>query len=250
MHGHLARFLVFLAFLALQSPHSAAAQGSLGSSLDPAVEAALADEAKRVPAAAADEAADEASEAAATADGGTDTIDVAPVPGDDGLVEGEIGEDSGATGEDKVEAAGEGADDDAVDAGTAAEGAGIEVAPEADAALAEVEDDNPLNRSFRVFCREWMAKLAERERRNEGLIDWQSGENWVQGSYVGYTRDHTCAVDNGDIKSPVGKISYLEIKYEKRGATMGDAQIDTPHPVETTEVTEFFRYGGDGEWIY
>ena len=230
MHRHFVPIVATALLFSLLGATVVLAQGSLGSSLDPAVEAALADEAKRVPVPAAPKAAaDEAVEAAG------ETIDVAPIPGEDGLVEGAVGEDAAAGG---------------AEAAAAAAGVGSEVTPEDVVAVEEPVDDNPVNQSFRTFCREWMAKLAERERRNEGRIDWQAGESFVQGSYVGYTRDHTCAVDTADEKSPVGKISYLEIKYEKRGATESDALIDTPHPVETTEVTEFFRYGGDGEWIY
>ncbi len=208
------------------------AQGSLGSSLDPAVEAALADEAKRVPPPPAPEpAAEVVDEAAATAKAAEDVIEIAPVPGEEGLVEGQVGEAVEEDAPAPAEAA-EVSDDAAIDA-------------KAEQGLA----DDPVSQSFRTFCREWMEKLADRERRNEGLIEWQAGENFVLGSYVGYTRDHTCIVDAAQSNAPVGKISYLEIKYEKRGATQGDAQIDRPHPVETTEVTEFFRYG-DGNWIY
>lgn len=216
------------------------AQGSLGSSLDPAVEAALADEAKRVPPPPAPEpAAEVVEEGAAEAKAAEDIVEIAPVPGEEELVEGQVGaaaaEDPAAAAEEEPAAAAAAealADDAAIDA-------------EAEQGLA----DDPVSQSFRTFCREWMDKLAERERRNEGLIEWQAGENFVLGSYVGYTRDHTCIVDSAQSNAPVGKISYLEIKYEKRGATQGDAQIDRPHPVETTEVTEFFRYG-DGNWIY
>jgi len=122
-----------------------------------------------------------------------------------------------------------------------------------EAALAdggEAAEQNPLRLSFRRFCGEWMQKLEAREVRNAGMIDWASGTNWVQGSYVGYTRDHTCSVEALDSASPVGRLSYLEVKWERRGTSVSDAMAGKPAAVETTEVTEFFRYGDDGQWLY
>jgi len=117
-------------------------------------------------------------------------------------------------------------------------------------AAAEAEILDPLQSSFVRFCDEWMEKLAARERRNQGLIEWQTGANWVQGSYVGYTQEHKCSIEGAGSKSPVGRLSYLEIKYERRGASVPDAMVANPHALETTEVTEFFRYSDKGEWVY
>lgn len=132
----------------------------------------------------------------------------------------------------------------------AAFAAGAPAAPATGSAAAEAEILDPLQTSFVRFCDEWMEKLAARERRNQGLIDWQTGSNWVQGSYVGYTQEHKCSIEGAGSESPVGRLSYLEIKYERRGASVPDAMVADPHALETTEVTEFFRYSDKGEWVY
>lgn len=122
------------------------------------------------------------------------------------------------------------------------------VAAAAAANVAEPQD--PLRSSFSRFCTEWMQKLEARERRNANMIEWAQGTTWVEGSYVGYDHNHTCGVEAMDSPSPVGRLSYLEVKYERRGATVDDAMKGDAEAVETTEVTEFFRYGENGEWLY
>ena len=102
--------------------------------------------------------------------------------------------------------------------------------------------------AFQTFCQEWMQKLAVRERDNIANIKWNTKPDGVQGEYVGYTQDHTCVVKNEDA-DPVGKIAYEEVRYEKRGATVAEAEKSPPHPVETTAVTELFHFE-NGKWIY
>lgn len=102
--------------------------------------------------------------------------------------------------------------------------------------------------AFQTFCQEWMQKLAVREHDNVANIKWITKPDGVQGEYVGYTQDHTCTVKNEDA-DPVGKIAYQEVRYEKRGTTIAEAENSPPHPVETTAVTELFRFE-KGKWIY
>ena len=103
--------------------------------------------------------------------------------------------------------------------------------------------------SFPQFCDEWIEKLAARERDNVAHIKWESEGTIVKGDYVGYTHEHTCVTKMGSQSTPVGKIVYREIKYEKLGQTIEEAEHTPPRPVETTEITEIFRYAG-GKWIY
>ena len=105
------------------------------------------------------------------------------------------------------------------------------------------------NSSFPQFCEEWMQKLVVREQRNVSHIQWQQESNGVKGSYIGYTQEHTCTTKVGTASVPVGKISYREIRYEKSGPSIVAAESSRPHPVETTEITEIFRYDA-GKWIY
>jgi hypothetical protein len=102
--------------------------------------------------------------------------------------------------------------------------------------------------AFQTFCQEWMQKLAVRERDNIANIKWNTKPDGVQGEYVGYTQDHTCVVKNEDT-DPVGEIAYQEVRYEKRGATVAEAEQSPPHPVETTAVTELFHFE-KGKWAY
>jgi len=113
-------------------------------------------------------------------------------------------------------------------------------------AVARAED--PAD-SFPQFCDAWIEKLAARERDNAAHIKWESDGSIVKGDYLGYTHEHTCITKMGTQSTPVGKIIYREIKYEKLGPTVEEAEHTEARPVETTEITEIFRYAG-GKWIY
>jgi hypothetical protein len=137
-----------------------------------------------------------------------------------------------------------------------ADAAPLATRPDADPAAAQTAaaaapspPPDPAIVAFRAFCDEWMLKLSEREKFNRSRIRWDSGENWVQGDYIGYTREHHCSIERQHGVPPVGKIRYREIRYEQRGATLEEATASLARPVETTEVTEIFRYG-EGKWIY
>jgi len=103
--------------------------------------------------------------------------------------------------------------------------------------------------AFPKFCEEWMQKLDARERANVSHIKWEQRADGVLGTYVGYSQEHTCELKEGSHKTPVGTITYREVRYEKRGNTIPEAEKSTPNPVEVTEVTEIFRYE-KGKWIY
>ncbi|HVM98540.1 MAG TPA: hypothetical protein VMT89_19245 [Candidatus Acidoferrales bacterium] len=101
-----------------------------------------------------------------------------------------------------------------------------------------------------AFCEEWMHKLQAREERNVSLIKWEDDQsNSVLGSYIGYSHQHECILKNDDGPSPVGKITYLEVRYEKRGANKEEAASSPAKAIETTEVTEIFRFS-KGAWVY
>jgi hypothetical protein len=106
-----------------------------------------------------------------------------------------------------------------------------------------------LDSSFDAFCGEWGKKLHEREVHNIASIKWDSGTSWVQGTYVGYSEPLSCAVEPDSGTVPVGKIIYHEVVYEKRGPSIKAAEGEPGQAVETTEVTEIFRYQ-NGKWIY
>jgi len=103
--------------------------------------------------------------------------------------------------------------------------------------------------AFEGFCGEWMHKLEEREQANVTHIKWESNADGVQGAYVGYTHEHTCVMKDGTNSVPIGKINYREVRYEKRGGSIAEAEQSPPRPIEITEVTEIFRYS-KGKWVY
>ncbi len=103
--------------------------------------------------------------------------------------------------------------------------------------------------AFPRFCEEWMGKLAERERENIAHIKWEPSSVGVHGIYTGYSSEHSCVTKAGTDAVPVGRLTYMELRYEKEGKTEGEAATSTPRALETIEVTEIFRYGG-GKWLY
>jgi hypothetical protein len=106
-----------------------------------------------------------------------------------------------------------------------------------------------LDDSFKVFCTDWGHKLHEREVFNIKQIKWDTGQNWVQGTYVGYSEPLSCKVEDDSGTVPVGKIVYHEFIYEKRAASVAEAERVDAKAVDTTEVTEIFRYQ-NGKWVY
>ena len=113
-------------------------------------------------------------------------------------------------------------------------------------AAARAEDPTS---QFESFCLDWMHKLEAREQNNVTHIQWQTNGGGVTGDYTGYTQEHTCIVKNGTASVPIGKITYREIRYQKQGGNVAEAEHSPARAVETTDVTEIFRYD-KGKWIY
>jgi hypothetical protein len=122
-------------------------------------------------------------------------------------------------------------------------------APEAKAAPAGPEAKAAA--AFEGFCKEWMGKLAVRERDNKAKIKWQNGPQGATGEYTGYSPEHTCKMKPlTDPKgTPVGTITYREVRYEQTGATQTEAAASEPRALEVIEVIEIFRYA-KGKWVY
>jgi hypothetical protein len=111
--------------------------------------------------------------------------------------------------------------------------------------------DDPVATKFDSFCAEWMKKLEVRERDNRAAIHWQAGTDGVQADFVGYSHEHRCQLKpgNGPGSTPIGKIIYMELVYRQAGKSTAEALKVAPRAVDTTEVTEIFRYSG-GKWVY
>ena len=110
-------------------------------------------------------------------------------------------------------------------------------------------DEDP---TFDLFCAQWMAKLAQRERQNLAKVRWEKHGPSLVGQYTGYARKPiqcrpTSTVTPG--RPAVGKLVYHEMLYQKTGTTPTAAQDSSPAVLQTTEVMEVFRYDGRN-WMY
>jgi len=94
-----------------------------------------------------------------------------------------------------------------------------------------------------------MQKLQDRASFNRGRIKWENEGDVVVGEHVDYGQSRTCVTRTDPGKEPIGKITYREVRYQRRGATP-DAALAAPGTVvERFDVTEIFRYA-DGRWQY
>jgi hypothetical protein len=124
-------------------------------------------------------------------------------------------------------------------------------APLAGSAAAQPDRQQKLTESLEAFCQMWMGFLEQREKDNKEQIAWRTLGDGVEGEFVGYTKDYTCALSElrPDTKVPVGTIKYLELKYRHKGASSTAALANRPKIIEATEVTEIFRYS-QNKWVY
>lgn len=125
------------------------------------------------------------------------------------------------------------------------------VAVVASGAHAQAARQEALASSLETFCVKWMGFLEQRERDNKQKIAWRALGEEVEGEFVGYTKDYTCALSElrPDTKVPVGTIKYLEYKYRHKGTSTSLALENRPKIIEAVEVTEIFRYSKN-KWVY
>ena len=101
------------------------------------------------------------------------------------------------------------------------------------------------------FCETVMHKLQAREQDNLAHIKWDTVASGVEGTYTGYSQEHTCKMVEGTEKDPVGKIRYQEFVYKKSGSTIAEATQATPETVEIFDTQEIFHYlKNAGKWDY
>ncbi len=103
--------------------------------------------------------------------------------------------------------------------------------------------------SFQTFCNEWLEKLVAREEQNLKQMEWVTSDLGVRGVFIGYSRRGQCEAKTGTDAVPVGKLTYKQVTYEKKGPTVAAAEISAARPLDVAEVTEIFHYA-DGKWIY
>ncbi len=113
------------------------------------------------------------------------------------------------------------------------------------------EYQQKLSRSFHQFCSVWMAKLDEREQRNQKIAKPAANDRGVIVEYTAYTDSPvSCEVKPvGSSGALVGRIVYHELLVQKHGATEAQAQQGEENVVERIEVLEIFRFDGKA-WKY
>ena len=113
------------------------------------------------------------------------------------------------------------------------------------------EYQQKLSRSFHQFCSLWMAKLDEREQRNQKIARPAANGRGVIVEYTAYTDSPvSCEVKPvGSSGALVGRIVYHELLVQKHGATEAQAQQGEENVVERIEVLEIFRFDGKA-WKY
>ena len=105
---------------------------------------------------------------------------------------------------------------------------------------------------FGRFCKTWMGKLEQRERRNIDLMTLRKRGAETVGEYTGYARKAIECKPRSQVtpgKPAVGTLVYHELKYRKSGPTQAAAKRAKPTVVQRTEVMEVFRYDGK-RWTY
>jgi len=92
-----------------------------------------------------------------------------------------------------------------------------------------------------------MEALRRQGQDHLAAVQWQQDATGVRGEYVDYSPDYICGISPSAGGTPVGRMRYQEIHFEKRGADVGAAMESTPDPMRIEQVTEVFVYQ-QGMW--
>jgi hypothetical protein len=103
--------------------------------------------------------------------------------------------------------------------------------------------------AFTRLCAEWTQHLASRERHNLDEVNWEFSTTGVRGTYIGYTAVRSCGLQESQSPVRIGMMKYLEVRYEKHGWTVAEAEANPPTALETTQITEIFQHK-EGKWQY
>lgn len=92
-----------------------------------------------------------------------------------------------------------------------------------------------------------MRELQRLEQERLANIRWQQDALGAHAEYAGYAPDYTCTVTDATASTPVGRMRYQEIHYEKRGESVAAAMRAAPEAQRIEDVTQVFTYR-DGAW--
>ena len=90
---------------------------------------------------------------------------------------------------------------------------------------------------------------AERERDNMSHIKWDSDADGVQGTYTGYSQEHTCKMVEGTEKRPRRQGPVPRVPLQETGPHGRRGRAEHAEPVEVFEVQEIFHFL-KGKWDY
>jgi len=103
--------------------------------------------------------------------------------------------------------------------------------------------------AFTGFCKDWEAKLSQRERDNLAAIEWKLQNGWAVGRYLGYSKIRSCTCKQSPRGQPVGELTYGEMNNYLAGKTVDEAKHAAPKSTLATETIEIFGWGKKG-WEY
>lgn len=103
--------------------------------------------------------------------------------------------------------------------------------------------------AFNGFCKDWEAKLSQRERDNLAAIQWKLQNGWTVGQYLGYGKIRSCTCKQSPHGQPIGELTYGETNNYLTGKTVDEAKHAAPKSTLATETTEIFGWGKKG-WEY
>jgi hypothetical protein len=99
-----------------------------------------------------------------------------------------------------------------------------------------------LQRSLRAVCGVRMQELKRQGQSHLAAVKWTQDATGISGQYVDYSPDYACALSPGGGTTPVGRMRYQEIHFEKRGVDVGAAMEADPTALRIEEVTQVFVY--------
>lgn len=87
-----------------------------------------------------------------------------------------------------------------------------------------------------------MRQLERQGQDHLAAVKWQQDTTGVRGEYVDYSPDYVCGLSPASGETPVGRMRYQEIHFEKRGADVAAAMQAPPEPLRIEDVTQLFVY--------
>lgn len=108
-----------------------------------------------------------------------------------------------------------------------------------DAALPSRDE---LHASLRTTCELRMQELKRAAQERLAAVKWERDDTGVRGDYVDYSPEYVCGLSPASGDTPVGRMEYQEIRFQKRGTDVSTAMEALPVPTGIEQVTQVFVY--------